>query len=411
MPQEILVLGAGMVGTCAALELRLRGHAVTLVDRRPPGRETSYGNAGIIQREAVEPYAFPREWGAMLSVLLRRGLDVNYHPGALLAALPRLARYWRASAPGRHRRITAQYASLIAHSTSEHQRLVAAADAGDLVRRQGFRFAYRSEAAFDAARGRAKALCEAYGVTSAALGGQSLAQAEPALRQSMAGAIHWHQPWTVSDPGALVERYAALFQRLGGRFTSGDAGSLRPQGAGWRVDSAEGPIEAGHAVVALGPWSGPLTAALGYRFPMILKRGYHRHFTGGEALNLPLLDAERGYVLAPMRQGLRLTTGAEIAHLDAAQTPRQLAGSEAVARELLDLGAPVEATPWAGYRPCMADMKPVIGPAPRHPGLWFDFGHGHQGFTLGPASARLLADQIEGKQAYLDPQPFLPSRF
>ena len=48
------------VGTCTALHLAFRGYEVTLVDRREPGRETSYGNAGIIQREAVEPYAFPR---------------------------------------------------------------------------------------------------------------------------------------------------------------------------------------------------------------------------------------------------------------------------------------------------------------------------------------------------------------
>src|SRR5690606_19326472 len=61
-PTSVLVLGGGMVGSCAALHLAQRGHAVTLIDRREPGRETSYGNAGIIQREAVEPYAFPREW-------------------------------------------------------------------------------------------------------------------------------------------------------------------------------------------------------------------------------------------------------------------------------------------------------------------------------------------------------------
>ena len=57
MPAVVLVLGAGMVGTCTALQLARRGYAVALVDRRAPGRETSYGNAGIIQREAVEPYA------------------------------------------------------------------------------------------------------------------------------------------------------------------------------------------------------------------------------------------------------------------------------------------------------------------------------------------------------------------
>jgi hypothetical protein len=53
----------------------------------------------------------------------------------------------------------------------------------------------------------------------------------------------------------------------------------------------------------------------------------------------------------------------------------------------------------------------LIGPAPRHAGLWFNFAHGHQGFTLGPASARLLADPIDDAVPFLDSRPFMPARF
>ncbi|MNV84328.1 D-amino acid dehydrogenase small subunit [compost metagenome] len=56
-------------------------------------------------------------------------------------------------------------------------------------------------------------------------------------------------------------------------------------------------------------------------------------------------------------------------------------------------------------------MKPLVGPAYRHKGLWFHFGHGHQGLTLGPASARLLAEQFCGEPTLVPAQPFLPSRF
>jgi D-amino-acid dehydrogenase len=89
----------------------------------------------------------------------------------------------------------------------------------------------------------------------------------------------------------------------------------------------------------------------------------------------------------------------------------QLHVAERAAERLLGLGQPVEAQPWLGARPCSADMLPVIGPAPRHRGLWFHFGHGHQGFTLGPASARLLAERMCGQTPYVDPAPYDPSRF
>ena len=412
--KELLVLGAGMVGTCAALELVLRGHSVTLVDRGDPGRETSYGNAGIVQREAVEPYAFPRDWRSLLSAAFGRGPDVHYQWPGLLAAAPQLLRYWRASAPANHRRIGDEYARLIAHSDTEHARLMAEAGADHLVRREGFRYAYRSEAALAKALAHAEALAARHGVTYDALDTRGMAAAEPGLGIEMAGGVHWRQPWTVSDPGALVERYAALFVRKGGRLLRGDANTLRQTATGWRVLADGGlAVEAEQAVVALGPWAGAFTRALGYRFPLFVKRGYHRHYRGGARLDLPLLDAERGYVVAPMAAGLRITTGAEIAGIGARRTPVQLEAAQRVAGEMFGgrLGEPVEAAAWMGCRPCCADMKPVIGAAPRHKGLWFDFGHGHQGFTLGPASSRLLGDLIGGDRPFLEAFAFSPLRF
>jgi D-amino-acid dehydrogenase len=55
-------------------------------------------------------------------------------------------------------------------------------------------------------------------------------------------------------------------------------------------------------------------------------------------------------------------------------------------------------------------MLPVMGPAPRHRGLWFNFGHGHQGFTLGPVAGRLLAELISGEPPFLDPAPYAAQR-
>ena len=411
MPTDVLVLGAGMVGTCTALQLARRGHSVALVDRQAPGRETSYGNAGIIQREAVEPYAFPREWSALFDAAFKRGPDVNYHLGALPSVAPRLYRYWHESAPGRYAAIARDYSRLIQHCLTEHDALMAESGAGDLVRKAGFRIGFRTQAAMDLAATNAADLQQRYGVRHALLDGDALARAEPGLRARLSGALHWLDPWSVSDPGALVDRYVQRFIDLGGRLRRGDATSLRPDGGGWQVQTTEGPLQARHAVVALGPWAGELTQRLGYRLPLFVKRGYHRHYRSGPGLDLPLLDAERGLVIAPMAAGMRITTGAEFARIGAPPTPVQLGKAEAAARELIDLPEPVESVPWLGNRPGTVDMKPVMGPAPKHAGLWFNFGHSHQGFTLGPVSGRLLAEMIEGSQTLLDPAPFAATRF
>lgn len=411
MNAPVIVLGAGMVGVCTALHLQQRGHEVSLIDRRAPGRETSYGNAGIVQREAVEPYAFPRDWVMLARVALKRGADVNYHLGALPALARPLGRYWWNSRPASHQRIARDYARLIEHCLSEHGPLIEQAGAQDLVRREGFRDVFRQAATMHQAVADARRLGDEYGVRHAVLDSEALAQAEPALRRRLAGAVHWLDPWTVNDPGELVARYAALLRERGGRVLQGDAATLREAGAGWRVRTADGEVDAPHAVVALGPWSDPLLRSLGYRYPLFVKRGYHRHYTGGEPPKLPLLDADGGLVIVPMRQGVRVTTGAEFARLDSPPTPVQVPRAHALASELFDLPQPVEDQPWMGSRPCTADMLPVIGAAPRHRGLWFNFGHAHQGFTLGPVSGRLLAELLGGEAPVVDPRPYAPARF
>ena len=112
-----------------------------------------------------------------------------------------------------------------------------------------------------------------------------------------------------------------------------------------------------------------------------------------------------------MNKGIRLTTGAEFARRDAPKTPVQLAKVEPIARKLFPLAERLDLAPWMGARPCLPDMLPVIGPAPRHKGLWFDFGHQHHGLTLGPVSGRLLAEMIVGEAPFTDPKPYRADRF
>ncbi|WP_370130602.1 NAD(P)/FAD-dependent oxidoreductase [Bradyrhizobium yuanmingense] len=106
-----------------------------------------------------------------------------------------------------------------------------------------------------------------------------------------------------------------------------------------------------------------------------------------------------------------MTTGAELAKPDGKPDIAQLVHAEQAARKLMDLGRPVELEPWHGTRPCMPDMLPVIGRAPRHSSLWLHFGHGHQGFTLGPATGRLLAELMSNEAPIVDPHPYRPERY
>lgn len=413
MRPDVAVLGAGMVGVCIALHLQKRGRAVVLVDRRGAAEETSFGNAGMIQREAVSPHAFPQDLATILRYGLNRSIDAYYHPSALPHIASFLWRYWRHSNKQRHAEITRHYARLIEHCVAEHDALAAEAGAAGLLRRDGWIRLYRTAEKFDAGLADAERWQRDFGVAFRALDAQALRQAEPHLAPVLAGGLHWTQPATVGDPQALALAYLRRFEALGGRFVQGDAATLAAAGANWRISTAQGPLEATDVVIALGPWADVVTRRLGYTLPLGVKRGYHMHYrtADGARLNHPVVDSESGYCLTPMVRGIRLTTGAEFARRDAVSTPVQLARAEPIARELFPLAERVDDKAWMGARPCTPDMLPVIGRAPRHRNLWFAFGHAHQGFTLGAVTGRLIAEMLAGEQPLLDPTPYRPDRF
>jgi len=401
------------VGVCVALHLQKRGRSTVLVDRRGPAEETSFGNAGLIQREGVYPYGFPHDFGALARYSLNRTIDAHYHPSAIPRLAPFLWRYWMHSRPARHAAIARSYAKLIEHCISEHDALAAEAGAQGLLKRNGWMKLFRSERERDARLEEAARWHREFGLNHRALSAKELQALEPHLAPVLVGALHWTDPVSVTDPQGLALAYLALFERLGGRFVQGNALSLAEEGRGWRLKTSEGDVFSEKAVIALGPWADVLTRALGYDLPLAVKRGYHMHYraAGRAMLNHPLLDTERGYFLAPMLRGIRLTTGAEFAMRDAIRTPVQLGRAEPIARELFPLAERLDTEPWMGARPCTPDMMPVIGGAPRHRNLWFAFGHAHHGLTLGPVTGRLVAEMMAGETPFVDPAPYRAERF
>ncbi|MGJ0397503.1 MAG: NAD(P)/FAD-dependent oxidoreductase [Methylocystis sp.] len=410
---DVVVLGAGVVGVSAALHLQARGREVALIDRAGAvGRETSFGNAGLIERSSLIPYLFPRDPARLVKYALNLLPEAHYHVSALPAVGPWLLRYWRASAPARVQKNIEARRPLIENSLIEHETLIEQAGAGELLRKSGWIKLHRRDETLAAAAAEAERL-RGYGLHIDTLDPAAVAALEPDLAP-VAGGIHYRDTAAIVDPGALSQAYADLFMSRGGRLLAGDASSLSPEPDGrWRVATAEGLLVAGAAVVTLGPWSDAIYAPLGYRIPLGWKRGYHMHYAAkdGAKLNHPILDADVGYLLAPMRRGVRLTSGAEFARRDAPPTPAQIEICEPTARQLFPLGERLDPEPWRGARPCLPDMLPIVGPAPRHKGLWFDFGHAHHGLTLGPVCGRLLAEMMTGETPFIDPTPYRADRF
>ena len=411
---SVAVLGAGMVGVASALALQQKGFQVSLLDRRAPGEETSYGNAGVIARSSLMPFNNPGLFGQLPALLKNQGASFRYRPQFLLHNLGWATQFLANARAQVFQETTTALDSLIRLSMAEHAQLLRASGAAHRMRDNGWLFLYRQAAAF-AGGALARERMAHFGVATEVLERDHIRQLEPALNPIFERALWIKDTWSVDSPGAVVKAYAELFRKQGGQILQARLKALQPlAGSRWRVvGDAGGAVEVDRVVVALGPWSRDFLATLGVKVPMAYERGYHMHFAAPVACNIsrPVYDTAGAYVMSPMEQGLRITSGVELTDLDAAPNPLQLDLAEAAARQAIDLGERLEPTPWLGRRPTLPDSRPIIGAMPGQRNLWLAFGHQHIGFSTGPGTGAILAALMAGEASPIDATPFRAERF
>jgi D-amino-acid dehydrogenase len=407
---DVIVLGAGIVGVSAAYAARQRGLSVILVDRREPGSETSYGNAGILSSGSISPLNNPSLWKALPKYLTNRHAALRWNPAWAIQNIDWIVRFLANATPSRIKPRAAALHGLIGASLKLHREWIVKAGAAQRIRETGWLKAWRSDAV-GAAKAEQALLAE-FGIESRLLDRQAISALEPSILPVYKVGLLHTQTASVDSPGAVVKAYARMFAGSGGEIRQSDITAIVPGGDGWRVALADGAISARHVVVALGPWSADLLRPLGYRVPLAYERGYHREFKPNPARSLqrPIHDAEGSFLMTPMENGIRVTSGVELTARDAPSSFVQLDQVVPLARGVVEFGDAVGES-WRGARPTLPDSLPMIGPAPRHAGLWLAFGNQHIGFTTGPATGAAIAAMIGGAAPPFDVSAFSPGRY
>ena len=406
----VVVLGAGIVGVSTAHAARQRGLSVVLIDRREPGSETSYGNAGIISSGSIAPFNNPALWKMLPKYLTNRHAALRWNPIWAARNVGWVARFLADMSASRFKPRAAALHGLIGASAKLHREWIVKAGTGHRIRETGWLKAWRGDAITAAKQ--EQALLAEYGIGSELLDRQAISALEPDLLPVYKVGLLHTQTASVDSPGAVVKAYARMFAGAGGDIRQSEVKAIVPDGGGWRVVTASGEMPARHVVVALGPWSADVLRPLGYRVPLAFERGYHREFRPHPARSLrrPIYDIDGGFIMTPMEQGIRVTSGVELTDRDAPSSFAQLDQVVPLARGVMEFGDAV-GEPWRGSRPTLPDSLPMIGPVRRHAGLWLAFGNQHIGFTTGPATGAAIAAMIGGAPPPYDVTPFAPGRY
>jgi len=411
---DVVIIGGGVVGITSALELQRRGHSVVLLDRGQPGRETSYGNTGVLSDSSIVIVNNPGLPKQLPKLLQNKGLKLRYSPRFVFKHLFWVLRYLSHCTRRHFEHASQALRAIQVLSLDIHKTLIKEAGADHLLRHTGWLKVFRSQESFSAYDMERGAL-EKNGVRHTVFSADQLAQTEPALPPIFVAGVLMEDTCSVSSPGALCDAYVDLFLAAGGEVRQAAVKGLeRTSDEKWRIFLDRAPdIEARQVVIAAGPWSAEIASWLGYRIPMAWERGYHLHLKPGPgpALMRAVHDIDCGYVMSPQLQGVRVTSGSELTYRDAPPDYAQINGVTAIARGVANLGEAVEDTPWMGRRPTLVDSLPMIGKASRHDDLWFNFGHHHTGLSMSTGSARIIADLMLGQTPPIDATPFSPERF
>jgi len=418
----VAVVGAGIIGLSVAANLQRLGLPTTVFDALPPGTSTTYGNAGMVSVAAITPMALPGMLREIPGWLRDAHGPLYVHPRYALTALPWLWRWVRAGAMPEVQRAARGLWALHQHALTEYRRLLGE-DFASLIQTTGQIHVWDSAVPSASERIAAQLRAE-LDVPAQSLSAAQLREMAPSLTPDITRALYFPQNGNAVNPLRLAQTIARKFSEAGGRIVHERCLRIVPENARYRLWTHCGDHHFDKIVVAAGAWSLELLAPLGLHFPLETERGYHVEFphdnspgngSGKVSVPVPILHKGRGFGASSMETGLRVAGTVEIAGVQRPPDPRRIDALIHNAKRLLPHMETRDYKMWMGYRPSTPDSLPVLGAAPRHPGLYIACGHGHTGITAGAVSGRLMAElmtqPMTGKQAFIDANPYRLERF
>ncbi len=411
-PARVTVIGAGIVGIVSANFLQRDGHAVTVVDSRPPGEGCSFGNAGNISPGSCLPIAMPGILANVPAWLFDPLGPLRLRLGYLPRVLPWLARFARAATRDRAQATARALRTLHVRTLDLYEPLIREAGAPDLITRPGQLHVYETEEAFAGAHVGREILHEC-GVEMEELDGSEIRELEPSLAPIFARAVLFPRHGFCRSPLRLVQTLAENFVRSGGAIlrrtvTGFEIGPEGPK----RLHTDGGDLDVDTLVIAAGAWSGKLTARLGDKVPLEAERGYHLELPDPGTVPAHSISwGERKFTATPMEMGLRFAGTAEFAGIDAPPDYRRARVLLTHAKRMFPGLNGEGGRAWMGARPTFPDSRPVIGPSTKHGNVFYAFGHSHTGLTAAPMTGKLIASLVTGREPEIDLAPFRVDRF
>ncbi|MET4060728.1 D-amino-acid dehydrogenase [Arthrobacter sp. UYP6] len=408
-PRSAVVVGAGMVGLATAWHLQERGLDVTVLDRSGVAAGASWGNAGWLTPGMAMPLSDPSLWSYGAKALLDPSAPLHI-PARLDPQLwSFLARFAAHATPRAWSKAMAALTPIDQMALESFDELTSAGVRSE-TRKGPFIIGFESAP---------QSLPFTREIAHVEAAGQAVpltlledAQAKVPQLSDNVSTVYSMGGQRFIEPGPFVQALADSVRARGGSIVTGaEVRSLRHGPAGISVETyAAAPVTADVVVLATGAWLPRLAKPLGVRTSVQAGRGYSFSVATDDPAEFPIYFPARRVACTPYQGRLRIAGTMEFRGPD---EPLQTGRIEAILASVRPLFTRMDLADlqdiWVGARPVTPDGLPVIG-ATRSPGVFVAGGHGMWGIVLGPATGKLLAQQIVSGEVPDQIRPFNPLR-
>jgi len=409
MAKSVIIIGGGIIGLCSAYYLQKEGHKVTVIDKSDFTSGASYVNAGYITPSHIIPLAAPG--------MINKGIKWMFNTSSPFYVKPRLDidflkwswAFKKSSTVTKVDKAIPVIKDINLLSRELYEDLKSSGDFDFFYHHKGLLMYYQTEKAGEEEwKVGQRAIQEGLEVEN--LSKEQVYKIEKNVNLNIKGAVYYHSDAHMT-PNEFMPQLKAYLKKNGvsilGNEEVLDITVVDQKITGIKTTNLQ--IKSDEFVIATGSWSQNLAKKLGINIPIQAGKGYRVNTKSETNITIPAILIEAKVAVTPMNGFTRFAGTMEIGGINDIINPVRVNAIAKAAESYypnLKVNEQEKEAAQCGLRPCSPDGLPYIGKSSKCKNVTFATGHAMMGWSLGPATGKLVSEIISDKKTSLDLSPF-----
>ncbi|WP_299046833.1 FAD-dependent oxidoreductase [uncultured Polaribacter sp.] len=414
MAKSIIIIGGGVIGLSCAYYLQKEGHNVTVIDKSNLTSGASYINAGYITPSHIVPLSAPG--------MISKGIKWMFNTGSPFYVKPRLDKdflkwSWHFKKSATEKKVEKALPvikDINVFSKELYQDIKNSTDFNFNYDKKGLLMCYQTEKAGEEEWATGKKAIQ-LGLKVENLTKKEVKSIEPNVDFNIKGAVYYHSDAHMT-PHLFMQELKTYLKQNGVVILEGeevlDVNLSLAQIKS--ITTRNKIINGDEFVLATGSWSQDFAKKIGIKIPVQAGKGYSINVAKETNITVPAILMEAKVAVTPMQGFTRFAGTMEIAginhHINTKRVDAIAKAGESYYNNLT-ISDNEKQNAKCGLRPCSPDGLPYIGKSINCVNLTVATGHAMMGWSLGPATGKLVSEIISDKKTSLNLNPFSVDRF